>query len=67
MILPYQIQRTKVTDHGDIAYYRYDLVNLATGKVVASAFSRSPVRPSRLAKRRAELNTRHFFRDCTEV
>lgn len=64
MPLPYQIQRTEIANHGDIAHYRFDLVNLATGKTLASAFSRSPVRPPRLAKRQAELNSRHFFEEA---
>lgn len=61
MPLPYQIQRTRVVDHGDVLQYRFDLVNEATGQCLASAFSRSPMPPNRLAKRQAELNTRHFF------
>jgi hypothetical protein len=68
MTLPYQIERTRLSERSDyqphdsdIVYYRYDLINLATGRVVAYSFTSQPVPPKRLRHRQAELNTRHCF------
>ncbi len=61
MRLPYQIQRTRVVDHGDGAEYRFDLVNEANDRVLAMAYSRSPIPPKRLRQRQAELNSNHYF------
>lgn len=62
MTLPYQIQRTKVSDHGDIAHYRYDLLNVATSAVLLQVFSRSAIAPEWLRKRRWKLNEMHAWK-----
>lgn len=60
--LPYQFERVAMPQHGaEPRQYRFDLVNTQTGKVIAYGFSGTPFVPKRLARRQAELNTRHFF------
>lgn len=62
MTLPYQIQRTRIAEHGDIVFYRFDLVNLATGKVLARALSAKPTVSERLGRRCRELNKPHTWK-----
>jgi hypothetical protein len=64
-MMPYQIQRTRLVEdvESDVRYYRFDLINTATDKVIAHAFSRSPIAPSRLRHRLGELNSRHLLNE----
>lgn len=59
--LPYQIERVALPRHGSQPpQYRFDLLNTATGKVIAFAFRPSPFPPTRLARRLSELNAKHL-------